>query len=41
MFRMMISPRFWIAATIMLIGIGMLGPLALMLGLFFIGLAAI
>ena len=40
MFRMMISPRFWMATMLIVGVIAMLGPLAILLLLFFLGLAA-
>jgi len=41
MFRMLVSPRVWLAVSIVCAGAAIMGPLAILLGLFFIGLAAI
>jgi len=41
MFRILISPRVWLAVLIMLSGIAIMGPLAILLALFFVGLAAV
>jgi len=41
MLRILISPRVWLAVLITLCGAAIMGPLAILLGLFFIGLAAV
>jgi len=38
---MLISPRMWLAVTLMLAGFAIMGPLLILLALFFVGLAAI
>jgi|GEM_PF-3206355 len=41
MFRILISPRFWLAVLIMLGGTAVMGPLVILLALFFVGLAVV
>tara|TARA_B100000953_G_C17889864_1_gene380894 strand:+ start:290 stop:406 length:117 start_codon:yes stop_codon:yes gene_type:complete len=38
---MLISPRMWLAVTLMMSGLIIMGPVILLLMLFFVGLAAV
>jgi len=38
---MLISPRMWLAVTLVLAGFAIAGPVMILLALFFVGLAAI
>jgi len=38
---MLISPRFWLALTLVLTGFAIAGPLMILMALFFVGLAAV
>ena len=41
MLRMLISPRMWLAVTLVMAGFAIMGPVAIMMMLFFLGLAAV
>ena len=41
MLRMLISPRMWLAVTLMLAGFAIMGPVMILMALFFVGLAAV
>ena len=41
MLRMLISPRVWLAITLVMAGFAIMGPVAIMMMLFFLGLAAV
>ena len=41
MLRMLISPRVWLAITLVMAGFAVMGPVAIMMMLFFLGLAAV